>query len=58
VPVYFQGRNFRLNDFIGKPVEIIDRPPNGPVTTYQIPGVPGAVDQVHIYKAMLNALKS
>jgi alkaline phosphatase len=58
VPVYFQGRNFRLNDFIGKPVEIIDRPPNGPVTTYQIPGVPGAVDQTHIYKAMLNALRS
>ncbi|KAM3096755.1 alkaline phosphatase [Phormidesmis sp. 146-12] len=58
VPVYFQGDTFKLLDYVGSNVEFVDRPPGGTAKTYQIPGVPGAVDQSHIYKAMLAALKS
>jgi alkaline phosphatase len=57
VPVYYQGP-LDLANFIGAPVEFVDAPPNGPKTTYSIPGVPGAVDQAHIYQAMLDALQS
>jgi alkaline phosphatase len=58
VPVYYQGRKFNLNQYVGRSVEIVDRPPGGKTQVYQIPGVPGAVDQTHIYQAMIAALKS
>jgi alkaline phosphatase len=56
VPVYYQGDALKLADFVGKPVDYVDAPPSGPKKTYQIAGVPGAVDQQHIYKAMMAAL--
>lgn len=58
VPVYFQGDAFKLLDYVGNSVEFVDSPPGGTTKRYEIPGVPGAVDQTHIYKAMLDALKS
>jgi len=57
VPVYYQGDKLNLSKYIGKPVEFVDSPPGGVSKTYEIPGVPTAVDQAHIYKAMLQALK-
>ncbi len=58
VPVYYQGDSLELSKYIGKPVEFVDSPSGGGVTkVYSIPGVPTAVDQSHIYKAMLKALK-
>ena len=57
VPVYYQGDKFKLSKYIGKPVEFVDNPPGGVSKSYKIPGVPTAVDQSHIYKAMLEALK-
>ena len=57
VPVYYQGDKFKLSKYIGKPVEFVDNPPGGVSKSYKIPGVPTAVDQTHIYKAMLEALK-
>jgi alkaline phosphatase len=56
VPVYYQGDAFKLADFVGKPVDYVDAPAGGTKKSYQIAGVPGAVDQSHIYKAMLAAL--
>jgi alkaline phosphatase len=56
VPVYYQGDRLPLANYIGKPVDYVDAPPNGPKQRYQIPGVPNAVDQSHIYKAMIEAL--
>ncbi len=56
VPVYYQGDALKLADFIGKPVDYVDAPPNGAKTSYSIAGVPNAVDQQHIYKAMMAAL--
>jgi alkaline phosphatase len=56
VPVYYQGDALKLADFVGKPVEYVDAPAGGTKRTFQIPGVPGAVDQQHIYKAMMAAL--
>ncbi len=58
VPVYYQGKTFNLDRFIGAPVQYVDAPPSGTKTTYSIPGVSGAVDQSHIHQAMLDALKS
>ncbi len=57
VPVYYQGDKFKLSKYIGKPVEFVDNPPGGVSKSYKIPGVPTAVDQSHIHKAMLEALK-
>ena len=57
VPVYYQGDKFKLSKYIGKPVEFVDNPPGGVSKSYKIPGVPTAVDQSHLYKAMLEALK-
>lgn len=57
VPVYYQGDKFKLSKYIGKPVEFVDNPPGGVSKVYKIPGVPTAVDQSHLYKAMLEALK-
>jgi alkaline phosphatase len=56
VPVYYQGDALKLADFVGKPVEYVDAPAGGTKKTYQIAGVPGAIDQQHIYKAMMAAL--
>ncbi len=56
VPVYYQGDALKLADFIGKSVDYVDAPPNGAKTSYSIAGVPNAVDQQHIYKAMMAAL--
>jgi alkaline phosphatase len=49
VPVYYQGGAFNLNRFVGQGH-----------TQYgqQVPGIPGLVDQVHIYRAMLDALSA
>jgi alkaline phosphatase len=56
VPVYYQGDAFKLADFVGKPVDYVDAPVGGAKRTFQIAGVPGAIDQQHIYKAMMAAL--
>jgi alkaline phosphatase len=58
VPVYYQGDRFNLGKYIGQSVDFVDNPPGGTKKTYKIPGVPTAVDQQHIYKAMLEALTS
>ncbi len=47
VPVYYQGGTSTLTQFIGKGFNSYG---------FDVPGVPGAVDQVHIYQVMLNAL--
>lgn len=47
VPVYYQGGTSTLTQFIGKGYKAYG---------FDVPGVPGAVDQVHIYQVMLNAL--
>ncbi|NJM46463.1 MAG: alkaline phosphatase [Alkalinema sp. RU_4_3] len=56
VPVYYQGEALNLVQFIGKPVDYVDAPTDGAKKTYQIPGVPNAIDQQHIYKAMMAAI--
>lgn len=56
VPVYYQGRALQLNQYRGKPVQFVDNPPGGTRKVYEIPGVPGAIDQTHLYFAMLDAL--
>jgi alkaline phosphatase len=58
VPVYYQGNPLNLNQFVGKPVDYVDAPPGGTKKSYQIPGVPNAIDESHIYKAMMQALMS
>jgi alkaline phosphatase len=58
VPVYYQGpANFMatLNNFVGQGYTFTDKRPGGPITNFNIPGVPGMVDQVHIYQTMLQA---
>jgi len=47
VPVYYQGAPLNLNQFVSQGY-----------TNYgfNIPGVPGMIDQVHIYKAMLDVI--
>ena len=47
VPVYFQGRAFDLSPYIGQGFKSYG---------FDVPGVPNAIDQVHIYEAMLTAL--
>ncbi len=47
VPVYYQGRPFKLDKYIGKGYKNYG---------FDVPGVPNAVDQVHIYKAMYEAI--
>jgi alkaline phosphatase len=47
VPVYYQGRPFPLSKYIGKGYKAYG---------FDIPGIPGGVDQVHIYKAMYEAI--
>ncbi len=47
VPVYYQGRPFQLDKYIGKGYQAYG---------FDIPGIPGGVDQVHIYKAMYEAI--
>ncbi len=49
VPVYYQGEPLKLANYVGK---------NFISYGFEIPGVANAVDQVHIYQAMLNALMS
>jgi alkaline phosphatase len=56
VPVYYQGDALKLADFVGKSVDYVDAPPSGAKTAYTIVGVPNAVDQSHIYQAMMAAL--
>jgi hypothetical protein len=46
----------KLDQFVGKPVDYVDAPALGAKKTYQIPGVPNAIDQQHIYKAMMAAI--
>ena len=58
VPVYFQGGALKLADYVGRDVDYVDSPPGGTTKRYKIPGVPSAIDQSHIYQAMLDALKS
>ena len=58
VPVYYQGKKLNLAKYIGKTVDYVDAVPGGKSTKYQLPGVANAVDQSHIYKAMLEALKA
>lgn len=58
VPVYYQGGPVSLDKYIGKDVTYVDNRPGGPVTTYSIPGVPGAVDQTHIYQTMLETINA
>ncbi len=58
VPVYYQGKKLNLAKYIGQTVDYVDAPPGGSRKTYQLPGVANAVDQSHIYKAMLEALKA
>lgn len=58
VPVYFQGGALKLADYVGRDVDFVDSPPGGTSKRYKIPGVPNAIDQSHIYQAMLDALKS
>jgi len=49
VPGYYQGGAFNLSRFVGK----------GHIQYGQaVPGIPGLVDQVHIYQAMLDALNA
>ncbi|MBI4783224.1 MAG: alkaline phosphatase [Oscillatoriophycideae cyanobacterium NC_groundwater_1537_Pr4_S-0.65um_50_18] len=47
VPVYYQGRAFDLSPYIGQGYKAYG---------FDVPGVPNAIDQVHIYEAMLTAL--
>ncbi len=47
VPVYYQGRPFKLDKYIGKGYKAYG---------FDIPGIPGGVDQVHIHKAMYEAI--
>jgi alkaline phosphatase len=49
VPVYYQGAALNLNQYIGKGYKSYG---------FDVPGVPGSVDQVHIYQAMLAALRA
>ncbi len=47
VPVYFQGGPATLSRYIGKGYKAYG---------FDVPGVPGAVDQVHIFQAMKDAI--
>ena len=47
VPVYYQGRPFKLDKYIGKGYKAYG---------FDITGIPGGVDQVHIYRAMYEAI--
>lgn len=47
VPVYYQGGAFRLADYVGKGYKAYGA---------DVPGIPGLVDQSHIYQAMRAAL--
>ncbi len=47
VPVYYQGGTARLTQFISKGYKAYG---------FDVPGIPGAIDQVHVYQAMLEAL--
>ncbi|MBO3461067.1 alkaline phosphatase [Aetokthonos hydrillicola Thurmond2011] len=58
VPVYYQGGPVSLAKYIGKEVTFVDYPPKGAAKTYSITGVPGVVDQTHIYKVMLETINA
>ncbi|NJL09733.1 MAG: hypothetical protein HC908_04590 [Calothrix sp. SM1_7_51] len=61
VPIYYQGpANLMatLNSYVGQGYVFTDKRPGGPITNYNIPGVPGMVDQTHIYQTMLKAITS
>ncbi len=58
VPVYYQGKKLNLAKYVGKSVDYVDAPPGGTRKAYELPGVANAIDQSHIYKAMLEALKA
>jgi alkaline phosphatase len=47
VPVYYQGKTATIDKYIGKGYVAYGQP---------VPGVAGAIDQVHIFQAMKNAL--
>ena len=47
VPVYYQGRTSTLSAYIGKGYKVYGQ---------NVPGVPRAVDQVHIFQVMRNAI--
>jgi alkaline phosphatase len=47
VPVYFQGNTFNLGRYVGRGYKVYG---------FDVPGIPGLVDQAHIYEAMLTAL--
>ncbi|GJD20573.1 alkaline phosphatase [Rivularia sp. IAM M-261] len=58
VPVYYQGGPVSLSKYVGQNYTYVDNRPGGPVTTYSIPGVPGAVDQTQIYQVMLETIQA
>jgi alkaline phosphatase len=58
VPVYYQGGPVSLSKYVGQNYTYVDNRPGGPVTTYSIPGVPGAVDQTQIYQTMLETIQA
>lgn len=47
VPVYYQGRTATIEKYTGKGYSVYGQ---------NVPGVPGAIDQVHIFQAMKNAI--
>ena len=58
VPVYYQGGPVSLDKYVGQNYTYVDNRPGGPVRTFSIPGVPGAIDQAHIYQVMLETINA
>jgi alkaline phosphatase len=58
VPVYYQGGSVDLAKYAGKEVTFVDHPPGGAAKTYTVAGVPGAIDETHIYQAMLETINT
>jgi alkaline phosphatase len=58
IPVYYQGGPVSLSKYVGQNYTYVDNRPGGPVRTFSIPGVPGAVDQAHIYQVMLETINA
>jgi alkaline phosphatase len=56
VPVYYQGFFGNFKKYIGKGYTFIDNRPDGVRQVYTVPGVPGAIDQAHIFEVMRSAI--
>jgi alkaline phosphatase len=56
VPVYYQGLLARFEQYIGKGYTYVDNRPDGTRQTFTIPGVPGAIDQAHVFQVMRSAI--